>query len=237
LILQEIEWTRIFLIVIIQFMSGVFFLWLAYKILKRNKSRLTILLSSFYFSEAIGLILNVIYLPLKISILYAIMFFLFSFGQIFLVIFLINLNKMDGEFSFKKDLIVIFSYAIILLLLLNFPGGITINEDTNWRPVYSWSFLISSYMFYTCFINIPTIILSIKIYKKFEDKNLKRKLKNLKRKLKFFFIGINGFLCVYYGTLLYITWDNNIFRTIWCFLSLIIIPLGFLIYYGIGKDL
>ena len=230
MILQEIEWTRIFLIVIIQFVSGVFFLWLAYKILKRNKSRLTIILSSFYISVAIGLILNVIYLPLKISILYAIMFFLFSFGQIFLVIFLINLNKMGGEFSLKKDLIVIFSYAFILFLLLNFPGGITINEDTNWKPVFSWAFLISSYMFYTCFINIPTIILTIKIYKKFEDKNLKKKL-------KFFFIGINGFLCVYYGTLLYVTWDDPLFRAIWSVLSLIVIPLGFLIYYGIGKDL
>ena len=234
MILQEIEWTRISLILITQLIIGIIFLSLAYKILKRNKNRLTIMLSSFYISEAIGFIINIIYLPLTINptvyILHVMTDFFISFGQIFLVIFLINLNKRNSNFSLEKDFIIIFSYVFILLLLFNFPGGITINENTNWRPVFSWTFLISLYIFFTCFIIIPNIILSIKIYKKFEDKNLKKKL-------KLFFLGINGTFFTYYGLLLYNTWDDPLFRAIWSVLSFIIIPSGLLIYYGIGKDL
>ena len=234
MIFQETEWTRFFLIVIIQSFICVLFLSLAHKILRRNQNRLTLILSGFYISEALGLIMNIIYYPLKINplvyILHFITCFFIGFGQIFLVIFLLNLFKLDKDFNMKKHVIIISSYAISIFLLLIFPGGITINENTNWRPVFSWTFLVSLYIFFTCFIIIPTIILSIEIYKKFENKNLKRKL-------KLFFLGINGTFFAYYGSLLYNTWDDPLFRAIWSVLSLIIIPSGLLIYYGIGKDL
>jgi len=40
-----------------------------------------------------------------------------------------------------------------------------------------------------------------------------------------------------YGAVLYNTWQNPIFKLVWTFLSLIIIPSGILIYCGIARNL
>jgi hypothetical protein len=116
LILQENDFGRLFAIYVIQLLFSGIFLFLAYKILKRNKNRLTLLLSSWYILVGSAFILNAIYPPLRVNpivyILYNSIIFLNLFGSIFLIIFLINLLKTDEDFSLKKQLTIICLYAV-----------------------------------------------------------------------------------------------------------------------------
>lgn len=79
-------------------------------------------------------------------------------------------------------------------------------------------------------IIIPSTIYFKKLYNKFEKIELKKKL-------RYFTAGIYGMFFTSYGAVLYNTWQNPIFKVVWTFLSLIIIPSGLLIYYGIARNL
>lgn len=232
MILQNSELTRFLLIFTLQSTIAIFFFYLALRILKRNLNRITLNLSLFYVLTGSGLILNVIYIAISGTFLGYIIYFLTAYfsalGPIFIVIFIQNLLDLNSNFPTKKQIIIIFSYAIILFLLLIFPGGIDIYEGT---PIYSWLLLVLLYIFFTFYLSIPTIFYSIKLYKRFLDKNLKKKL-------RFFFIGIFAMFFGLYGLILYNTWQGSIFRSIWIFiLMVIIIPSGYLIYYGIGRGI
>ncbi len=211
------------------------FLLVAYKILRRNRNELTLSLASFYIIMSIGLILNAIYLPLRINPLVYILYFFTVFclllGQIFLVLFNYFLLKFGARISRKATLIFLIIYVILILLNLSIPGGFTINETTDWKPKWTWALLVTVSMFIMCFIIIPFTILFIKIYKFFNDEELKKKL-------LFFYTGYCGMTAAFYGGLIYITWDNPIFIIVW---TIIVLPIsltsGLLIYYGIGSKL
>lgn len=230
----DIDLSRFFLILTIQLFVSAIFFYLAFKVLKRNYNPTTLTLSIFYIFIGVGFILNVIFLPLSSYlvgyIIYYIAAFLIIFGGIFLVLFIKNLLNLEAIFFSKQNLMIMISYAILVLFVLFFPGGITISEKTEWTPDWSWAFFLTLCFLDACYIIIPTIILSVKLYKRFEDKNLKRKL-------RYFILGIIFILFAYYGLLLYNTWDEIIFKRIWTFLSLIVVPAGLLIYYGIGHNL
>ena len=111
------------------------------------------------------------------------------------------------------------------------PGGITVNESTNWGPSYSWVLLITIYIFYSIFISIPMLINLTKLLRTFEDKLLRRRL-------ILFFYGIIGVIVGIYGAALYNTWDEPTFKVIWSLIQLFLIPTTtLLIYYGVGKNL
>lgn len=232
--MTEVGWTRFFLIFVIQSLISIFFFVTAFKILKRNRNRSTLTLSAFYVLSGSGFIVNLIFLPIKINptsfILYILSFFLISFGQIFIVIFLRNLLKIDPDAKPKTDLIIILAFAFFLLLLPSLTRGIAFNEKTGWVPVFSWLFLILLYTLTTFMIVIPSIGLLTKLYKRFENEDLKKKL-------RYFMIGCYGMMFFLYGAILYNTWQNPIYKIIWSFLVLITVPSGFLIYYGIGHNL
>lgn len=209
--------------------------YLSFRILKRNFNRLTLTLSLFYFLPATGFILNLIFLLFSTSIIGYILYFAASYlilcGFIFLIVFIINLLNLKLYSSLKKQVIIILSYAVFSLILLLLPGGITINESTGWTPIFSWPFSIIIYIFFTLVIFIPSLLLTRRLYKTFEDKTLKKKL-------GYFSIGIIGMFLAFYGLILYLTWYDAIFRTIWAYLVFfIVVPSGILIYYGIGHNL
>ena len=210
----------------------IIYFYLAFKILKRNFNRSSLTLSAYYIFPGLSFLLNLIYLPLSTTIagyvIYFILAFLMLFGQIFIVIFIINLLYIDVNFWFKRQNLIILTYAIINLLVLTIPGLITFNEGV---PAYSWVFLTFIYIIFTLGIVIPTITFSIKLFNTFEDRTLKRKF-------KFFIIGVIGMCFAFYGLMLYNTWSDSIFRTIWSLLVFfIVIPSILLIYYGIGQNL
>jgi len=226
------DWSRYFLIFVIQVFIICTFLTISYKILKRNRIRSNIFLSLFYSLISCSFIINIIYLPFReeniVYLMYFLILYLLLLSFIFLVLF--NLNLIQFEMSLSKNIIIIIIYAILSFLLLIYPGGITISESTNWKPVWSWEFLLIGYIFLTFIVVIPIFITSIKIYKKFKNDVLKRKW-------ACFFIGLLGFTFGAYGAALYNTWNDPIFKLIWNFLTLIIVPSGILIYYGIAKNI
>ncbi|TFF84895.1 MAG: hypothetical protein EU518_02040 [Promethearchaeota archaeon] len=234
---QAISWNRFVPIFITQQIVAYIFVYLAYKILKRNKKILNILLSSYYIFVGTASIFNVIFIIISINpvqnllyLTYFIDLFLFLFSQVFILIFILNLVGSEEKFSSKKQLTLIIFHFIICFLLLFIPNGINISIETNWTPVYSWTFFIIVNIYFTSLIFIPIFFLLISLYKNFEDKNLKTKL-------RYFILGIVGLTVSFYGFFLFNTWHDSVFRIIWPFLSIIIIPSALSIYYGLGKDL
>ncbi|MFX1392697.1 MAG: hypothetical protein ACFFAH_03900 [Promethearchaeota archaeon] len=234
----SIEWTRFYLVIITQTIMATFFFYIAFRILKRKFDRKTLTLSAIYIFPGISFIFNIIYIILfalnEITlglILYYFTVYFVLFGFIFLLIFIINLLDIQKKLALKKQLIIVFIYATAVFLLLILPGGIKIDESTNWTPIYSWYFLIAVYIFFTSVIFIPTMIFSIKFFNTLNDKVLKKKF-------MYFFIGMIGMFFILYGATLYNTWDNNIYKIIWTILiNIILIPSGFLLYFGIVRNL
>lgn len=231
MIFQNIDIARFLIVIFMHSFITVLLYFLSFKILRRNINRMTINLSLFYFLPGTGFLLNLIFLTLSTSFLGYILYFISAFctlsGFIFIVIVLINIINIKPYSSKKRQILIIFIYLILGLVILFLPGGITINEDTNWTPVFSLPFLITMYIYFTSIIFIPSLIFSYKIYKSFKDKKLKIKY-------LFFFIGIIGMLLAFYGLILFNTWYNPTFRTIWSVLVFfIVVPSGIFIYYGI----
>ena len=230
-IFQDTDFFRLFLINTVGLGISVFFLVLAATILRRNRSRLNLILCGFYISEAMGFIINAIFIHIQqdplIYILYFSSLYLLLFGQIFLVIFNLFLLKME----LKNEILayVIILYGILIFVILMFPGGFNVNEETNWRPLWSWTFLFIVYIVMTCAIFIPFTYFTFRLYRNFEDKELKRKL-------QLWYIGFLGVAIALYGGFLWVTWDNLVFRTIWgACVPFIAIISGWLIYKAWGK--
>ena len=237
MIFQVVELFRYLNVFILQTFYSVYLFYLAYRILKRNLNTTTINLSLFYFFDGLGLFLSIIFIIISSTIVGNLMYYLaayfITFGPIFLVVFIQNILNINSIFPTKGNIILISIYGIILffiILIAGITGGITINATSNWIPIYSWSFLIILYAFFSAFVLLPTIYLSIKLYKTFKDDKLKKKA-------MFFFIGIYGILIAFYGLILYNTWYESLFRLVWPIVSLLTIPSGYLIYYGIGREL
>lgn len=234
MLIQEVDWTRFLMIFSVQLFIIIFFLFLGIFLLKRNRNRLNLNLSIYYFLISFGFLIITISLPIRINplvyILYFISIYLVIVSQVFIIFFSLNLLTKDKPFSLKTEIILIISYSIVTFIVLYIPNGIYIGEITNWKPVYSWEFLIIIYLYLTFAIYIPEIYLSLRLLKKFSDERLKKKL-------KLFICGTFTIFSISYGTILYNTWNNEIYKIIYTFISFLIIPAGFLIFYGIGKDL
>ncbi len=228
--LLQNDFARILTIYLTQLIFSGIFLIIAYKILKRNRNRLTLTLSGFYFSLSIGFILNAVYPPLDnellVSIIYIIAAYFVLLSPVFLVLFNINLLQAGKENLIRKWALYIILYTFSLIICLNIPGGITFVKDPNWRPEFALKVLIVLYIFITIFMLIPLIITSFKLYKSFEDIKLKKKL-------GLFFLGLFGFLYTLYGLVYYNYSDNLLFRLILSIITSIItlICVG-LIYYA-----
>ncbi len=197
-------------------------------------NRIALTASCFYTLTSIGLIINIFYYNLTVNPLVYILHFtavyLTFYSAIFLVLFTLIWLKSEKTITLRNELIIIVIYGFALLAILLIPGGITINESTNWRPQWSWHLLITLYLFFTFAIIIPFFYLSISLFKTFQSEILKRKL-------LYYILGFCGFTFCFYGLILYNTWNNPIFRTVWSIISISVILFSFLIYYGIARQL
>lgn len=230
---QHIDFARFIQIFLVQGLVGFFFLYLAYRILKREAKGLSLILSCFYLSTTIGVVINIIYAFIFVEpivlILHFTTYFFLCLSLIFLLLFVFVLMKSEKVVTKKRQIFILIIFSIALLVLLAFPNGITINETTNWKPEWSWPFLIYSLIICTSVI-IPTIFYSIKLYLRFEHQELKKKW-------KYFLLGVFAYYFVYYGTSISNTLANNTFRIIWSILSLPSLVLLYFIYYGVVKQL
>lgn len=234
LLAQTMDIARFIQIFLVQGLAGLFYLFIAYRILKKDNQSLNRVLSSFYICVAFAVILNIIYAFIFIEevvyILHVTTYYLLCFPLIFLLVFVLILLKSDVFFTRKYQFILIIAFGIMLMGLWLIPNGVVINESTNWKPDWSWTYLLYSITVCSLFAIIPTIVLSIKLYQKFE-------YKELKNKLKYFLLGISGYFFLYFGTSISNTLNDPMFRLIWSLLSLPALVSLYFVYFGVVKNL
>ena len=234
LLAQTMDIARFIQIFLVQGLAGLFYLFIAYRILKKDNKSLNRILSSFYICVAFAVILNVAYAFIFIEevvyILHVTTYYLLCFPLIFLLVFVLILLKSEVFFTRKYQLILIIVFGIMLMGLWLIPNGVVINESTNWKPDWSWTYLLYSIAVCSLFAIIPTIVVSIKLYRKFE-------YKELKNKLKYFLIGIGGYFFLYFGTSISNTLNDPTFRLIWSLLSLPTLVSLYFVYFGVVKNL
>ena len=232
---------RFLQIFVIQGGFTIFFFYMAIIVLKRGKKRINLSLSGFYFFTAIGGLINIIYAIIPIIyanifignivyILHFITYYVLCYSLIFLLIFALIILKPVAKFNTKIQITLLILVGILLLGLLFIPNGIQIDQSTNWKPNWSWSFFLYSVIVCSAIIIIPTSYYSIRIYSKFENKHLKKKW-------KYFLMGLFAYFFLYYGTTFSNTLNNDNFRLIWSLISLPTLIALYLIYYGVGRQL
>ncbi|MHA1295903.1 MAG: hypothetical protein ACTSPH_04765 [Promethearchaeota archaeon] len=224
---------RFIQVFIVQGVIGLFYLYLYYKILKREKHILNFFLGMFYLFPGIGVIINIIYANLTdeiiVLVLHFITYYLFSFTLIFLLLFVLIMLKSEEIITRRIQLLIIIIFGILLLGLALIPNGIVINPSTNWKPDWSWSFFFYAISVCSIFAIIPTIYFAFKIFNSFKRKDLKRRWIG-------FLVGIFAYYFVWTGTSYSNALADPAFRTLWSLLSLPTIFSLYFIYYGTIKQ-
>ena len=230
---------RIITVYIAQGVIFLVFLYLAIRILLRDRKRLNIIFAGLYISPAIGLLINFIYAPMTDEFIVLILNFFTNFGlfyaPIFIVVFDLILLKSEKVISTSKQLMILFIYGIAMfsmVFLLFIPGfGVTINSGTNWSPVWSLPFFLYVVFVETIGALIPSLYFSFQIYKKFEDEVLKRKW-------RFFIFGFIALMTFMYAIFISNFLGDPTIRLIIGVMGLILAILGgFLMYFGVGKQI
>lgn len=236
MIFEALEYLRLFIVFVPQIFIVGLFSFLIFKILKRNANRSSLMLSGFYLIASLGFSMNgtavliAFYSPSEfIMILYFLATYLTMLSFVFIIVFILSLLKLKYVFTLKKAFAIILAYGITWFLLHLYPGGVTYSE--NWVPVYSFPLYIAANILFTFSFTIPAIYYSIRLRNTFSDATLKKKL-------SLFLIGITMQIVLVYGVLLYNTWQEPTFKTIWGLSAIaLLFSSGLLIYYGIGRDL
>lgn len=235
--LYQMDMARILQVYVAQGAVFVFFLILVSLILKRGRQRLNLIFSGSYITVAIGLIINFIYAPithpqLELTVLilyYMTLFFLFLYPA-FLLCFVLILLKSEKIITTSKQIIIILVYAVILSCMVFIPNGVVINASTDWKPVWSW-FLFIYVMGVVTLGEVLSFYFAFKIYKKFEEEQIRKKW-------RYFLMGLIGLYIFAFGTLFSNALNIQTFRTIWSIISLILVIISPIsIYLGVGKQI
>ena len=231
---QSMTISRFIQVYIVQGIYGLFYIYMAILILNKDRKRINQILSSFYLSVGIGVIINIIYagiyIEVIVEILHFITYFLFCFALIFLLLFVLILSKSEDLISDSRQLAIVIIFAILLLFLLLIPNGFQVNADTGWVPVWETSFVLYGSIICLCCAIIPCLLYAISLFKKFENEDLKKKW-------KYFILGISSYFFVWAITSISNTLNNSEFRVLTAILTVCTIPSVYLIYYGVGKQL
>jgi len=237
MILTTLTLTRIITVYFVQGSLFFFFLYLAFRIIKRESKKLNYLFSAFYICEAIGLLINFIYAPIAEPSIVRVLNFItnwFSFyAPIFLLIFILILLRSEKAITPNKQLIILTSYGILLFLMIFIAVIPDIGvEIIDGAPRWGLIFFVYVTAIFSIFSTIPTLYYSWKIYSQFGDERLKQRW-------KYFLAG-----CIILYIFIYTLFINNtndpksIFRTLFALIGLILtISASILLYYGVGRQL
>lgn len=230
---------RIITVYVAQGVILVAFLYLAIKILLRDRKRLNVIFAGLYISPAIGVLINFLYAPMTDEFLVSILNFFTNFGffyaPIFIVVFDLILLKSEKVISTSKQLMILIIYGIAMFGMIFFlfiPGsGVTINQGTGWSPVWSLPFFLYVVLVETIGALIPSLYFSFQIYKKFEDEQLKRKW-------RFFIFGFIALMTFMYAIFISNYIGDPTVRLLIGVVGLMLAILGgFLMYFGVGKQI
>lgn len=234
---QAITPSRIIQVFIIFLGGGIFFLILAFLILKKGKNRTNITINGFFLFIFLGGLFNAIYALLTthsdeitVVTLHIITYIFFCYAQIFLLLSNLIMLKSERLFTLIKQLIIMGVYGALLFILFFIPEGVRINESTHHMPQWNLLFFIYANIIWIGFAMIPTIITSIQIYKKLEDKILKKRW-------LMYFIGTIIIYIELFGVGVLILINDPYLRQIWNIYDVSVLIGAFLIYYGIVRQL
>jgi MFS family permease len=232
---MTLDVNRIILTYIIQVPIVFFFSILAIQLLRRNRSLQTNLLVGFLISVIIGNITNMVYAVLENEFLIIFLHLCVNFFNFYGLGFLYILNRifLDSEIVYSRDrqikyMLIYGSFYIIGMFSIGLNGGVTLSYLSYpvWN-VYFYIFMLGTVFGFGIF---PILNTSIKILRKIQAKNLRRRF------LQYFFgvLGMASIILLIF-TINYLN-DNNI-RTI---VSIYIISTTlwvWLIQRGLGRKL
>ena len=233
---------RFILVYVIYAFICAILVFISYGVLKRDiKDRLNQFLSLFFLFIVFSLINNFIYAAISdpsleyvATYLHILSMYFVIVSAGFLLLFIILLYNPDSSFSSSKyqQLFFLICYNIIGIGSFFIPNGAKVEILSNGTQLYPvWS--LAYFLFYLAIIvpnMIVSLIISIKIYKKFQ-------IEALAKRMRFFLIGL---CCVYYmglgvGLTNYLNID--ILRYIFTLTQAIPIIGVILIYYSVGISL
>lgn len=241
MVLFQLTVTRALIVYVAQGLVCAFFIFLAYKILKRDRKRLNIIFSGFYLSAAIGLSINFIYALLVDEIVVKFLNFLTNFGifysPIFLVVFNLILLKSEKVITTIKQLAIFIGFGVFMFCMFFFilttDSGVTIDASTEWSPEWALPFFLYLIIGETIFTLIPILYLSFRVYNRFEDMQLKKKWRS-------FIFGFCALIIFMYGIFVsnfLASYDINV-RLIMGATGIILAVIGaYLMYNGVGRQL
>ena len=230
----QIDITRFITVYVGQGIFFAFYLFIAYKILKRDEKKLNYIFSCFYLFIAFALFINFIYAPIPDPDIQRILntltnYFVFL-GLIFLPLFdLLLLKEEKLKDGYIISIIFIYATLLSIIMFIN-PLSVRIDSTTDWRPVWGMAYFMHLMILKTLMIVIPTFSLQLLLYRKFQ-------IKELKRKWLYFNIGTAGIFMFSYGVMISNFLNNPTFRLIVSLYSLSILVWGYLTYYGVGKQI
>jgi len=165
---------------------------------------------------------------LVLAMYYSILIFLLL-GTQFLTIFTLILLKTEQIFTRKKQKILIVIFIIANCCAILIPGGVSLNAQTNWNPVYNSGYFIYTMIVFTALSVAPQVYCFFKVYSGLQQDYLRKRWLS-------FFIGTILLYILCYGTVVYNFLDIQEIRTMWALVSLFLsVGAAIFIYYGIIK--
>ena len=135
---QAIPLSRIIQVFIIFLGGGIFFLILAFLILRKGKNRTNTTFSGFFIFIFLGGLLNAIYALLTtyadektVVTLHILTYIFFCYAQIFLLLSNLNMLKSVRLITLNKQIIIMGIYGALLFVLFFIPEGVRINKSTH----------------------------------------------------------------------------------------------------------
>ncbi|MFX1303974.1 MAG: hypothetical protein ACFFBV_08585 [Promethearchaeota archaeon] len=216
----------------------VWFAYLAYRVLKRDRKRLNLIFSGFYLSTVVGTIFNFIYGPIADVQVVLILNFFTNFGvfysPIFFVVFDLILLKSEKVITTTKQLLIFIGYGIYMFCMIFFVlagTGWGVSLNPKWQPVWHLPFFLYVILGVSIFTIVPLMYFSFRIYNKFEDEQLKKKW-------KFFILGVCALIGFMYAIFFSNLLNIDIVRTVVGAIGVILgIIGGYLMYIGVGRQL
>lgn len=230
--------TRFITVYIAQGIMCFYFVYLAYKLLKRDRKRLNLIFTAFYITNVISLCINFIYAPITdeniVLIMHSLTTFFAFYSPIFILLFVLMVLKPEKVINPNKQRLILIVYGIILsgmiFFLLIEDWGVEIGPP-DWTPHWRIPFFLYLVTIVSICVVVPSFFISYQIYKKFDDDQLRRKW-------KYFIFGLGAFYACAYGIFISNALNIPIFRTVIGIIDLIlIISGGYLMYIGVGRQL
>ena len=239
MLFQDALTQRIIILVCFQLWPILYFLVLAYRLLKRKKSILTLTLSSYFILNAFGYslsFLSLAFLNTPVAYLvYLLTFYFTVYSQSFIVIFswlLLNLDKKISSSTYRFLIVIYGSIASYIFWVAYISKGIKFDSSTGWTPEFSIQFLIISYIYLTIFLIGPQIILAFRLLSAFEGAKLKKRVR------QFLISAFLEYATIYFLTLYNTLVEPTIFRLIFPAINLVIgMTAAYYIYKSLGKEL